>query len=646
MKKIILIIFSVVLLGHLKAQTPADIAKKLSQKNQILQQPRDIQNACLDISQTTVTMSPEPAGCSLEPNTTYTWCATINNYNQPSANWLSGIVPVFGCAWDTTTLQPVGQLQTADQSGGTWVWTHNVQGQQTGAVAPSWGWYFDRNNDGDPGNNYGDAEQCCWNVCFSIKTIDLATAANTRPECLSTYNSGSAQLDASMSLLALSDEQIGSWDGSGACFGDGPAPTTGCHPVLNLCPTLSVSKTDARCTAPNGTAWINFPSNFSARDNFSFLWFTNPPQQGDTIEDLFPGTYNIVGSSSTGCEYELSVTIDDNIFSVTDTTFKTKCFNDSTGTAIVNLPATGGPFSVTWNTIPVSTNDTAKALPPGEYIYSVTDASTGCIIKDTVIVYTPEILNTFFEVDTNECKTANGAIVADVSGGNGNYQYWWTYANGDTIPSQNNNSIYNLTDGGYYLIVKDDSDCVRKFYTDVPKTDIPTADFLPVEAYEFLTDTNYFLIDQSLPGSGQLTNWWWEISNNGSSVHTATTPDIELYMFPDSGYYNIQLVVQNDYGCKDTLLRKHYVKKQDYDVEFPNIFTPNNDGSNDLLVFKNLEQYPENELLIYNRWGRKIYQKKPYLNDWNGDNQKDGTYYYIVKIPGYKNQEGFVTIVR
>ena len=81
-------------------------------------------------------------------------------------------------------------------------------------------------------------------------------------------------------------------------------------------------------------------------------------------------------------------------------------------------------------------------------------------------------------------------------------------------------------------------------------------------------------------------------------------------------------------------------------MEYPNVFTPNNDGKNDLLVFKNLNQYPENELIIYNRWGKKIYQQSPYLNDWNGDNQKDGTYYYIVKIPGQKNTEGFVTIIR
>jgi gliding motility-associated-like protein len=628
------------------AQSPDDVAKKMRLKKAYQKTERGILNNCLDLSQTTVAMSPEPPGCVLEPNTTYTWCATINNYNQPSVNWISAIIPVFGCAWDTTTLQPVGQLANAGGGNGTWLWTSNVTGDQTGNVSPNLGWYFDRDNDGNPGNNYGDDGECCWNVCFSIKTIDLITAPSIRPECFQTYNSGASTLNASMSLMALSDEQIGSWDGDGACFGDSPAPTTGCQPTLNLCPPLSVSETDARCSAPNGVAWINFPANFSARDKFSFLWFTNPPQQGDTLEDLFPGTYTVVGSSTTGCEYNLSVTVGDNFFTYSDTSIHTKCFNDSTGKAIVNLPNSGGPYTVIWNVTPKITNDSLIGYPAGIYTYSVKDSTTGCVYNDSVIIYTPEILNSFFDVDTNECEINNGSILADVSGGSGNYQYVWTNINLDTIQNQNTNILSGLDDGGYFLIVKDDSNCVRRFYVEVPQTVKPLAEYIPFDGAEFSTDTSYNLIDQSLSGTGPLVAWWWEISYNGNPVSSYASQNVDTYTFPDSGYYLIQLIVQNASGCKDTLLRKFYVKKMDYPVEYPNVFTPNNDGKNDLLVFKNLNQYPDNELIIYNRWGKKIFQQSPYLNDWNGDNQKDGTYYYIVKIPGQKNTEGFVTILR
>jgi len=81
----------------------------------------------------------------------------------------------------------------------------------------------------------------------------------------------------------------------------------------------------------------------------------------------------------------------------------------------------------------------------------------------------------------------------------------------------------------------------------------------------------------------------------------------------------------------------------DVDLIFPTGFSPNGDQINDLFVIENLEQYPDNELEIYNRWGEKIYFAQPYLNDWGGINISNGvklqgdmidedTYYYILKL--------------
>ena len=53
------------------------------------------------------------------------------------------------------------------------------------------------------------------------------------------------------------------------------------------------------------------------------------------------------------------------------------------------------------------------------------------------------------------------------------------------------------------------------------------------------------------------------------------------------------------------------------------------DSRNDKFIIKNVEEYPNTELLIYNRWGNKIYESSNYQNDWDGENHSDGVYYYV-----------------
>ena len=71
-------------------------------------------------------------------------------------------------------------------------------------------------------------------------------------------------------------------------------------------------------------------------------------------------------------------------------------------------------------------------------------------------------------------------------------------------------------------------------------------------------------------------------------------------------------------------------------IELPTAFSPNFDGNNDYLVIKGLEEYPDNEIIIYNRWGQVVFTQKSYRNDWigindNGEPLVDGTYFVIVK---------------
>ena len=89
-----------------------------------------------------------------------------------------------------------------------------------------------------------------------------------------------------------------------------------------------------------------------------------------------------------------------------------------------------------------------------------------------------------------------------------------------------------------------------------------------------------------------------------------------------------------------------------------NEFSPNGDNVNDVFIISCIENYPNNKLEIYNRWGNIVYEKRKYKNDWKGIsngrsvyNQSDklpvGTYYYVLNLgDGSKPKTGWLYINR
>jgi len=76
------------------------------------------------------------------------------------------------------------------------------------------------------------------------------------------------------------------------------------------------------------------------------------------------------------------------------------------------------------------------------------------------------------------------------------------------------------------------------------------------------------------------------------------------------------------------------------EIWIPNVFTPNNDGSNETFHPKG-DALPGYEMLIYNRWGVLLFQTVDFYEGWDGNFQgqacSDGTYYYIIRFqsPNY-----------
>lgn len=67
-------------------------------------------------------------------------------------------------------------------------------------------------------------------------------------------------------------------------------------------------------------------------------------------------------------------------------------------------------------------------------------------------------------------------------------------------------------------------------------------------------------------------------------------------------------------------------------IAIPNLVSPNNDGINDRFEIRNLEQYPDNELIIFNRKGKVVFRAISYANDWAAEGLADGAYFYRFAI--------------
>lgn len=89
-------------------------------------------------------------------------------------------------------------------------------------------------------------------------------------------------------------------------------------------------------------------------------------------------------------------------------------------------------------------------------------------------------------------------------------------------------------------------------------------------------------------------------------------------------------------------------------IDFVNVFSPNNDGFNDVFYFPS-EGITEFNCKIYNRWGLLLYEYSEVKEGWNGrTNSKvecpDGTYYFIANYKllnaETKTEKRFFTLLR
>lgn len=169
-----------------------------------------------------------------------------------------------------------------------------------------------------------------------------------------------------------------------------------------------------------------------------------------------------------------------------------------------------------------------------------------------------------------------------------------------------------------------------------------------------------------------LSNFYWILN----STYNLTSTELEpRFTYVETGDFTTELKVYNPQGCDTSYYRT--IKVEPVKLKIPNVFTPNGDGVNDyfiisldnggglpsggdtrdggddVLEYENYDPlnryYESSELTIFNRWGRIVYHSKDYQNDWDGDNLSDGTYFYVLKCHGLKQDatyQGSVMIIK
>ncbi|MDA8692650.1 gliding motility-associated C-terminal domain-containing protein [Saprospiraceae bacterium] len=112
------------------------------------------------------------------------------------------------------------------------------------------------------------------------------------------------------------------------------------------------------------------------------------------------------------------------------------------------------------------------------------------------------------------------------------------------------------------------------------------------------------------------------------------------------------VTVTDDNGCIATDDVVICVNEAIEDFEPITLITPNGDGVNDVLEFRGLEAFPDNEITIFNRWGTVIFKKAGYQNDavrWSatrdGQDLPADTYYYILTFADNEIRKS-ITVLR
>jgi|GEM_PF-2422664 len=379
--------------------------------------------------------------------------------------------------------------------------------------------------------------------------------------------------------------------------------------VVNPSPTITANATiDEYCLG--GT------TDLSASGGATYTWDNGLGAGANhTVSPGSTTTYEVTGTDASGCSNTAQIQITVNQLPIVTAGSDTDaCIGDN-----VTLSG-GGAVSYVWDNGVVDGTPFSPALGTITYTVTGTDAN-GCSNTDNVDVTINPLPIIEAGVDQDICEDEEVIL-----SGSGGVSYVWDNGvlNGAPFSPAVGSTVYTVTG-------TDANGCSNTATVTVNVLPSPIANFTatPSSGPSPLSVT-------FMNNSSNGTTYTWDFGN-GDSDATATATDVGSN-YTDPGEYTVILIVSNGL-CSSTSSTTIIVEDLPLSFTIPNIFTPNEDGSNDRLHL-NLFNAERVSIEIFNRWGNKVGQVDSVdpLDGWNGLDMNsgnavaEGVYFYIYEI--------------
>ena len=218
----------------------------------------------------------------------------------------------------------------------------------------------------------------------------------------------------------------------------------------------------------------------------------------------------------------------------------------------------------------------------------------------------------------------------------------WFFNNTPLQGNPANTSVQESGEHEFTFQITDDFGCTYDTTLTVTILPLPEAEIISDLEIPVCEGDSTFL--QVIPLNSSGFDWIYQWQTGSQDIPGST---FDTLMVKTPATYTV-MITDTITGCIG-FVDKDY-REQNCDLTIPNVFTPNGDGINDLFEILNLEHYPNAQMIIYNRWGQKVFEHPDYYNNWwDGGNVPDGVYFYVLRYTRMgqtRYAEGSVTIIR
>ncbi len=386
---------------------------------------------------------------------------------------------------------------------------------------------------------------------------------------------------------------------------------------------------------------------------YNYVW-TNTTLSGDSIYNLEGDTtYTLTITDANNCKSILGVYLDEpdsiripGIVPLLNDTFHVTCFGGTDGS--IDITPSGGipPYSFSWSNF--SQDEDQFNLPADTFAVTVTD-STGCQNSNSFILLQPPPVIADGGASFSLCGLDFDTLRAvEPSYGTGQ----WVLKSGTGVIQDPDSAMtpiggLGLGNNVFQWIVSDGvSQC-----NDTAEVIVSVnSDIIAIAGADRNVCADSITLTATPPQFGY--GYWTVVSGSGSISDTSKAKTAVYGLTPGVNSFRWTVVNGLCTDDEDVMVTRLGAFECLDDIDVPTGFTPNGDGKNDVFLILGLEDYPDNTLLIYNRWGNKVFEQSPYLNEWKGTNNAgkllpEGTYFVILKVQGVEEAfTGYIDLRR